>query len=137
MPRFAPYGWTRNQLNIYVPIPAGAGAVELVTDFTPGFQGVIEKVEAFVAIVGAGAGATRLFRIIKGASTVMASKTIALADTDTIGERNAFTVVAADAGFGDTDTLTVDTPATGAVAYTAGALNLIIQYRQRLQRQAD
>lgn len=137
MPRFAPYGWVRGKFNLYIPIPAGAGAVELVTDFTPGYQGVIEKVEAFVAIVGAGAGATRLFRVVKGASTVMASKTIALADTDTLGERNAFTVVAADAGFSDTDTLTVDTPATGAVAYTAGALNLIIQYRQRPQRQAD
>lgn len=135
MPRFAPYGWVRTHLNIYIPIPGGAAANELVTDFVPGFKFVIEKVSSAVAVVGAGAGATRLFRVIKGASTVVASKTIALADTDTLGERHDWTVVPADATFDDADTLTVDTPATGAVAYTAGALNLIIVARVLPQRE--
>lgn len=134
MPRLAPYGFQRSQTNIYVPLPAGTSAAEIVTDYTPGFGLVVEKVEAFVAIVGTGTSASRTFRVLKGASTVVATATLVLADTDTLGKRKAFTVTAADAEFDDDDTLTVDF-ASGGTAFTAGAVNLIIQFRQRNQRQ--
>lgn len=134
MPRNAPYGFIRSQLGIYVPLPAGTGAVEVVTDYVPAFGLVIEKVEAIVAVAGTGVAASRTFRVLKGASTVVATRTLVLADTATVGARAAFTVTAADAEFDDDDTLTVDF-ASGGTAFTAGAVNLLIQYRQRNQRQ--
>lgn len=136
MPRFSPFGFARAEKNIYIPIPAGTGAVEVVTDWAPGFALTVESVKAYVAVAGAGAGATRVFRVLKGASTVVATKTMALADTDTVGKAVAFTVTAADAAFTDTDVLTVDFPAAGATAYTAGAVNLTIVYRVAHQKAA-
>jgi len=128
-------GWIRNQLNIYVPLPAGTGAAEIVTDFIPGFHTFIEKVRAYVAIAGTGAGATRTLRVLKGASTVVASATVTLASTDTLGEEQVFTLTDADKEFVDASTLTVDF-AAGGTAFTARALNLIVQYRQRMQQQS-
>lgn len=135
MPREAPYGFQRHQLPVYVPIPGGTGAAEIVTDYTPGHGITVEKVEAFVAVAGTGAGATRTLRVLKGASTVVATGTVTLAGTATLGAKIALTVTPADATFDDDDTLTVDF-ASGGTAFTAGALNLIIQSRQRNQRQA-
>lgn len=136
MPRHAPYGWARGHFGIYIPLPAGTGAVEAVTDLVPGFKFVIEKVTAIVQIAGTGTAASRVFRVVKGASTVAATATLLLADTTPVGKLKAFTVTAADAGFDDADTLTVDFPAAGAVAFTAGAVWLDIQYRQLAQRAA-
>jgi len=134
MPRHAPYGWIRGQFNIYIPLPTGTGAVEPLTDYVPAFGLVIEKVEAVVAVAGTGASASRTFRVVKGAAIVAATRTLVLADTATVGQRSAFTVAPADAEFGDADTLTVDF-ASGGTAFTAGAVNLIIQFRQRAQRE--
>jgi hypothetical protein len=134
MPRFSPFGFVRAEKNIYVPIPAGTGAVEVVTDWSPGFAFTIESVKAYVATAGVGAGASRVFRVLKGASTVVATRTMVLANTDTVGKEVAFTVTAANASYGDADVLTVDFPAAGAVAYTAGAVNLTITYRVAPQK---
>jgi hypothetical protein len=136
MPRFAPYGFVRGHLNIYIPLPAGTGAVEVVTDLVPGFAFTIEKVTAIVQIAGTGANASRVFRVLKGASTVVATATLLLADTTPVGALKAFTVTAAAADYTDADTLTVDFPTAGAVAFTAGSVELAIQYRQRAQRAA-
>jgi len=136
MPREAAgAGWIRTQLGIYVPIPAGTGAAEIVTDFIPGFHAFIEKVRAYVAVVGAGAGATRTLRLLKGASTVVASATVTLASTDTLGEEQVFTLTDANKEYVDADTWTVDF-AAGGTAFTGGALNLIVQLRQRMQQQS-
>jgi len=135
MPRNAPYGFTRGQLAFSCAIPAGTGLVAAVSAFLPAFGFTIERVRAYVDVVGAGAGATRTFRVLKNAATVVASATVTLASTDTLGEEQVFTVTAADATYDDDDTLTVDWPAAGAVAFTAGRLHLVIQYRQRAQRQ--
>ena len=134
MPREAAgAGWIRSQFNIYVPLPAGTGAAEIVTDFIPGYHLFIEKVRAYVAVVGAGAGATRTLRLLKGASTVVASATVTLASTDTLGEEQVLTITDAAKEYVDADTLTVDFPA-GGTAFTGGALNLIVQYRARMQQ---
>lgn len=135
MPRPAPYGFQRGQYGIYIPLPAGTGAAEIVTDYLPAFHHRIERVGAFVAVVGTGAGATRTLRVVKGASTVVWSATVTLASTDTLGEAQVGTLVPADAEIGDNDLLTVDFTA-GGVAFTGGALNLIVQYRAALQRSA-
>lgn len=136
MPReTAGAGFIRTQCNIRFPIGAGAGLIEYQTDAILGHGFTVEKVEGFVVVAGTGAGATRLFRVLKGAATVVASATVALADTATVGAKvPAFTIVTADADFLDASTLTVDSPAAGAVAYTAGELALVITLRQRTQQ---
>lgn len=136
MPRDAAYGWVRSALNIYIPIPAGTGAAEIVTDLVPGFRFIVEKVSAFVAVVGAGAGASRTLRVLKGASTVVATGTITLASTDTLGEENVLAVTAADATFEDASQLTVDF-ASGGTAFTGGALNLVVILRTKAQRERN
>lgn len=136
MPRKAIYGFHRGQFNIYVPLPAGTGLVESVTDMVPGFDFVVEKVTAHVAIAGTGAGATRVLNILKGASTVVATATVTLADTATVGVLKAFTTTAANAKFLDADTLSVEWPTAGAVAFTAGAIVLTVHYRSLPQREA-
>jgi hypothetical protein len=135
MPRYAPYGYQRFPLNFYFALPTGTGAVEYVTDWTPGFSFVVEAVTWYTAVAGTGSGASRTFRVLKGASTVVATATLALADTSDVGEAKAFAVTAADAEFSDTDTLTVDF-ASGGTAFTAGAGNLVIRCRALPQRKA-
>lgn len=135
MPRFSPFGFVRAEKNIYIPIPAGTGAVEAVTDWSPGFTFTVESVKAYVAVAGVGVGATRTFRVLKGASTVVATVAITLAGTDTVGKAVAFTVTAANATFTDTDVLTVDFTGAGT-AFTAGAVNLTIVYRVAPQKAA-
>lgn len=134
MPRKAIYGVQRVPHNFYCPIPAGTASVEAVTDWVGGFGFIVEAVKAYVAVAGAGAGATRTFRVLKGASTVVATGTVTLAGTATVGAEIALTVTAANAEFSDTDTLTIDWPTAGAVAFTAGALNLVIVLREQPQK---
>ena len=66
----------------------------------------------------------------------MFRRTIVLAATTPVGKVSALTVT--DDGvtnlFEDDDTLTVDWPTAGAVAYTAGALNLVIGIRSKPQQ---
>lgn len=135
MPRKAPYGVTRHQLPVYVPLPAGTTAAEIVTDWVGGFTYTLESAKAYVAVAGAGAGATRTFRVLKGASTVVATGAATEAGTATLGAEIVLTVTAANATFSDTDTLTVDFDA-GGTAFTAGALNLVLTVRQDSQRVA-
>lgn len=134
MPReTAGAGFIRTQVNFRYPLPTGTGAHEIVTDAVLGHGFTVEKVEAFVTVAGTGAGATRTMRLIKGASTVVASATVTLAGTATVGAKVAFTVTEANAVFLDGDTLTVDV-ASGGTAFTAGELQLIATLRQRPQQ---
>lgn len=134
MPRNTPYGFIRGHFNFAFPLPGGTAAAEPITDFLPGFAFTVEKVSFFTQVAATGAGATRVFRVVKNASTVVATTTFTLADGDTVGKQETFTVTAADAEFDDDDTLTIDTIAAGAVAFTAGEVVCVIQYRQRPQR---
>jgi hypothetical protein len=135
MPRDASYGVQRGAFNFHVPLPSGTGAAEPVTDYVPGFAFTVEKVTFITSVVGTGTSASRTFRVLKGASTVVATATLLLADTTPVGAQKAFTVTSADATFDDDDTLTVDF-ASGGTAFTAGQGNLVIQYRQKPQRVA-
>jgi len=126
-------GWVRGWLNVYIPLPAGTGAAEIATDIIVGHKVTIEAVDVRVAVAGTGAGASRTLRVLKGASTVVATGTVTLAGTDTLGEPVTMTVTPADATFLDGDVLTVDF-ASGGTAFTAGALNMAIRYRTRVQQ---
>lgn len=133
MPRKAPYGFQRVPLTVYIPLPAGTSAAELVTDLDLGFQFELESATVSTAIASTGSGATRTLRVLKGASTVAASGTVTLAGTSTLGEQTALTVTAANATFRDGDLLTVDF-ASGGTAFTAGAVNLVLVVRELPQR---
>ncbi len=113
------------------------GAQEWLTDAVPGFGFEVEKVYAVVKVASTGSSETRLFRVLKGASTVVASKTIAHADAQTIGAVIDLTMTstAGDNVFdADTNTLTVDSPAADSVSFTAGELEIHIVYMQEPQQ---
>jgi len=132
MPRKVAIGGLRVEKNLYLPL-THTGAVEFVTDWTPGYGLTIESVTGYTAIASTSGGSgSRTCRVLKGASTVVATATITLAGTDTVGEAITFTVTAANATFKDTDVLTVDF-ATGGTDFTAGDINLVIVYREDKQ----
>jgi hypothetical protein len=132
MPRFAPYGFARVPVIFYVPIPGGTTAADIVTAYAPGHTFTVEKVTAIVAVAGAGAGASRTLQVRKN-NTVIASATVTLAGTATTGAQIDLPI-SGDATFRDGDTLSVGF-ASGGTAFTAGALNVVLRTRQRLQRE--
>jgi len=135
MPREASgAGWIRGQIALYFPIPAGTGAVEVLTDLIPAFKFYIEKVTAVVLVAATGSSASRVCNVVKDASTVVATTTYVLADGATVGAIKAFTVTPANAEFLDGSKLSVEFPTAGASAFTAGSLMLLIQYRTRPQQ---
>jgi hypothetical protein len=89
-------------------------------------------------VVATGAGATRTLRVLKGASTVVATGTITLAGMSDLGEQTALTVTDDHNTnrFDDAETLTIDSPAAGAVAFTAGEGMLTLVWRTRPQQLA-
>ena len=134
MPReTAGAGYLRGFITVQAAVAGGASAQEWLTDYVPGFGLVIESVKAVVKVAGTGSGATRLFRVVKGASTVVASATIALADTTAVGLVIDLPVTVLNAPFRDDDTLTVDVTAAGT-EFTALTLDFIIRYRTRPQQ---
>src|SRR5262245_23930404 len=133
MPREGPNGWVRVEETYNAPVAAGTGAEEYVTDLVLPYTRIYERVRAIVEVVGAGAGATRLFRLIKGTSTVVASATITLAGTATKGTVIDFTMVPAECQFFDADLLSLDVTAAGT-QFTALTLQFQLLSRQRAQQ---
>lgn len=128
MPARGVFGLIRIPLTFRINVASGTSAEEYVTDITYGFQFEIWKAWFVASGDGAGAGATRLFRIVKNASTVAASATIALADTQTKGDTTAFTLstTPSDYHFFDSDTFTVDVTGAGTQFTTlTGNLHII------------
>ena len=129
-------GWIRVIVaTVRAIVATGADAEEYLTDLVPGYQGVITKVSSIVMVAGTGANATRLFRLLKGTSTVVASKTIALADVTTKGIVIDWTLSTTPEHreFGDTDTLSLDVTAAGT-EFTALTMDVLVQGRQRPQQ---
>jgi len=129
-------GWIRGQFNFYVLLPTGTGAVEFVTDHVPGFKFYVESVKAYVIVAGTGSGASRTLRLIKTVGTTdttVATTTLLLADTDTVGKEKVVAVTPANAEFLDSHKLTLDV-ASGGTQFTAGSINVCVQYRTRAQQ---
>ncbi len=135
MPRDAIYGYIRGQQTVQIEDLTGTSAREFLTDLTAGFARTVEKVSYVVKVAHAGAGGSQTIRVLKGASTVVASVAVTLAAAGTVGVIIDVPVTAANAAFDDDDTLTVDMAASGT-AFTAGQGQLIIQYRQKAQKLA-
>lgn len=138
MPREAggPGAWIRTVENYLINIPAGTGAAEFLTDLVPGFRRFLEVARFTVTTAGVGSGASRTLRVLKGASTVVATGTLTEAGTSDLGEQTGLVVT--DDGstnmFDDGDLLSIDTPAAGAVAFSAGAGILTLVWRTRPQQ---
>lgn len=137
MPRTTPYGFSRGNLTISLPLTTGFGATgasNIMLSYKPGFSFVIEKVTVHCSVAGAGAGATRTLNIRKGSAsgTLVATKAIVLADAGLAAVIDV-PVTAASASYGDNDTITVDLGGSGTV-FTTFEANLIIQYRALPQR---
>lgn len=115
-------------------VAAGTSAEEYLTDLIPGFPRRLYRVRARVVIAGAGAGATRTFRVVKGASTVVASGTIALAATTLGAVINIPITSLADATWNELDTLTIDV-AGGGTSFTTLRLEFQLIWQVRAQQQ--
>lgn len=114
MPREATYGYTPVFESFRINVATGTSAEEYATDITSGYRRFLKAVRFVASGDGAGAGGTRLFRVIKNASTVAASATIALAATQTKGTVSTFDMgTKDDRMFGDSDTITIDVTGAG------------------------
>lgn len=138
MPRFAPYGFTRDILVFTIPFPAGTGQVTSLLSLPLGFAATVERVAIYSSIAATGGGASRTFNLRKGSATgtVMATATVVLADLSTVGVPKVIAVstTAGAADFADADTLTIEWATAGAVAYTAGTFHVAVTIRQLGQR---
>ena len=135
MPRNGPFGWIRTVENLRITVASGTSAEEYLTDLVPGFQRILVAAYFISDGSGAGASASRLIRIVKGASTVAASRTLVLANTQTIGLASAFTLstTASDYQFYDADTLTIDVTAAGTQFTTlTGTIKMV--WKQKPQQ---
>lgn len=129
-------GFIFQQDQFAIPMPAGTGQVSSILNLPRGFLHTITAVKLIVAVAFTGAGASRTFNVRKGSATgtVVATRTVVLADGATVGTVLDVPVTAAAADFLDGDNLTVEWPTAGAVAFTAGQVTLVITRRQRQQQ---
>lgn len=136
MPRLASEaGYARQTISIPVVLPAGTGAATLLPAIALGHQYEVEDAWYIPTVAATGAGASRSVRILRG-STVVATRTLVLADADTVGtDAPAFTVTP-NLPFRDGDTLSIDV-AAGGTAFTAGSGYVLIVARQRLQQKGN
>jgi len=127
--------WVKGELNFAITLPGGTSDAEGVTDHVPGFPFIVESVKAYFTVAATGTSATRVCNVVRtnvSTDATVATATIALADGDTLGEEKAFTIGGATE-FYETSKLSVMFPTAGAVAFTAGVINLCIVYRTRVQ----
>lgn len=146
MPRSAPYGFTRNVLELTIPVATylnGVGQVNLILSKLLGYTALLEKVEIIPTTVGTGAGASRVINVRKGSAsgTIIGTVTATLANQGVLGVVTVGTVTTAgeanrlnDQGVLP-DALTVELPAGGTV-FATGGINLILTFRQLAQRAA-
>lgn len=118
-------------LTFHVTLPGGTAAAELVTDYVPGFRGKITGWQYVANVAATGAGGTRSFNLEIGTTAVTGSATtINLADIDAAGEVKACSAPTALNEFDADDTLSIVSPAAGAVAFTAGSGTFVLLLEQ-------
>lgn len=137
MPAAGIFGLIRTPFAFRINVASGTSAEEYVTDIVFGYRCTLEKAYFVASGDGAGAGATRLFRVVKTSGTtdyVAASATIALASTQTKGAVTAFTLstTPSDYEWFDADKLTLDVTGAGT-QFTTLTGNWYLQFRTRAQ----
>lgn len=129
-------GFIYGQESHYIPLPAGAGQVSSILSLPQLRRFAVTAVKVVTAIAGTGAGATRTFNVRKGSATgtVVATGTVTLASQATVGVVLDIPVTAANGEFIDSNDLTIEWPTAGAVAFTAGAILVVLTTRQKTQQ---
>lgn len=120
-----------NTVSFHVVLPGGTSAAELVTGFVPGYRGKIIGWQYVADVAATGSGATRSFNLEIGTTDVTGSATtIALAAVDAVGEVAVCNAPTGLNEFSPTDTISIESPAAGATAYTAGAGTFVLLIEQ-------
>ena len=129
-------GWIYDQDQITVSMPPGAGQVSSVNALPRPFRWTLTKVSLIVKTVFAGAGATRTFNVRRGGPTgdVVATGVVTLAAGAAVGAVIDIPVTGGSADFLDAHNLTLEWPAAGAVAFTAGEIVVTLSTRKRTQQ---
>lgn len=104
-------------------------AIDLLTDWTPGFAFKLLALEFATTIAGTGTSASQVFNLEIGTTNVTGGVlTLALADTTPVGKVKAATAITAANTGTSTDTVSLEMAASGTV-FTAGAGYFIIKYQ--------
>jgi hypothetical protein len=114
-------------------LPAGTGAADLVTAFTPGFRGRVEAWQYVTTVVGTGSSASRTPQLKIGSTLITGTDQVALAlaDTAAVGQVKTLGAPTGVQDFTATDTITAQI-ASGGTAFTAGSGYLILRLRQEV-----
>lgn len=106
-------------------------AIDLLTGFTPGFDGEIIGLEFVTTVAGTGSGASQVFNLEIGSTNLTGGVlTLDLASQATIGTVTAATAITANNSFTATDTISLEMAASGTV-FTAGAGYFVIKMRRK------
>jgi hypothetical protein len=96
-------------------------AIDLLTNYTPGYRFKILGFSFVTTVAGTGTSASQVFNLEIGTTNLTGGVlTLALADTDTIGKVKAATAITAANVGTSTDTISIEMAASGTV-FTAGA----------------
>lgn len=117
---------------IAIPIQLASmttSAADLMTNYVPGFAFELLSAEFVTTTIGTGTSASQVLNLEIGTTNVTGGAlTIALADTDTLGEKKAATAITAANVGTASDTLSIEV-AAGGTAFTAGAGYVLIKLR--------
>ncbi len=106
-------------------------AIDILTGFTPGFDGELIGLEFVTTVAGTGAGASQVFNLEIGTTNVTGGVlTLTLASQATIGTVTAATAITGANSFTATDTISLEMAASGTV-FTAGAGYFVIKMRRK------
>jgi hypothetical protein len=104
-------------------------AADLATNYVPGYAFELLSLEFVTTTLGTGASASQILNLEIGTTNVTGGVlTIALADTDVLGEKKAATAITAANTGTAADTISVEVAAGGTV-FTAGAGFLLLKLR--------
>jgi len=105
------------------------GALDLMTNYTPGYRFALLSFDFITTIVGAGAAASQTFNLEIGATNVTGgSLNVTLASTATVGAMTAGTAITAANIGSASDTLSIEMAAGGTV-FTSGAGFFVIKIK--------
>lgn len=117
-------------VSLPVVFPTGTSAIDLITDFKPGFRGKIVAWQIVAAVAATGDSASQTINLEINATDVTGSGTaIALADLNAIGKTKALGTPTALNEFSPTDTISVELAASGT-PFTAGSGHIVLTLEQ-------
>lgn len=105
----------------------GTSAIDLLTNYTPGYRFKLLAFDFVTTVAGTGSGASQVFNLEIGTTNVTGGAlTVNLTSTNTIGKISSGTAITADNVGTASDTLSIEMAASGTV-FTAGAGYFVIK----------